>query len=135
MKQLATFILAFMAISYQAIAQEEQSENLLDGTLVEYYYQNESGVSAEFIDGKFNYKWIAGPNKGVEGSEKYLSRKIGDKLYMISFMVVARKSYVTIIFNFNQNIFSTSALLSPGTDKEMILFEEGTIEQLTLKEK
>ena len=135
MKQLATFILVFMAISYQAIAQEEQSENLLDGTSLEYYYQNESGVRAEFIDGKFNYIWIAGPNKGVLGSEKYLSSKIGDKLYMISFMVVARKSYVTIIFNFNENIFLTSALLSTGTDKEMILFEGGTIEQLTLKEK
>ena len=98
MKQLVTFILVFMAISFQAIAQEEQNENLLDGTSVEYYYQNKSGVSAEFLDGKFNYKWIAGPNKGVEGSEKYLSRKIGDKLYVISFMVVARKSYVTIIF-------------------------------------
>jgi len=54
---------------------------------------------------------------------------------MISFMVVARKSYVTIIFNFNQNIFSTSAFLSPGTDKEMTLFEEGTTERVTLKEK
>jgi len=50
-------------------------------------------------------------------------------------IVVARKSYVTIIFNFNQNIFSTSAFLSPGTDKEMTLFEEGTTERVTLKEK
>ena len=71
----------------------------------------------------------------MEGSEKYLSRKIGDKLYMISFMVAARKSFITIIFNCNQNTFSTSGLLSPGTDNEMILFEEGTIEKFTLKEK
>jgi len=63
MKQLAIFILVIMAISFQAIAQEEQNENLLDGTPLEYYYQNQSGVSAEFIDGKFNYKWIAGETK------------------------------------------------------------------------
>ncbi len=54
---------------------------------------------------------------------------------MVNFMVQANSSFVTIVFNFNQNVMSTSALLAPGTDQELILFDAGIIEQLTLKEK
>jgi hypothetical protein len=134
-KQLLTFMIALVVISCQAIAQEKQGEKLLDGTSMDYYYQNGSAVHAEFADGQFKYKWIAGPNTGAEGSEEYRSRKIGAKMYMVSFMVQANSSFVTIVFNFNQNVMSTSALLAPGTDQELILFEAGIIEQLTLKEK
>lgn len=134
MKQLVTFTLAFLSVAYQAIAQEKEDEHLLDGTSMDYYYQNGSGVHAEFIDGQFKYKWIAGPNAGSEGSEDYRSRKIGPKMYMVSFMVVANKSFVTIVFNFNQNVISTSALIAPGTDQETILFDAGIIEHLNLKE-
>jgi len=84
MKQLAIFILVIMAISFQAIAQEEQNENLLDGTPLEYYYQNQSGVSAEFIDGKFNYKWIAGETKELRDlkniyQERSEERRVGQE--------------------------------------------------------
>lgn len=135
MKKLITFILVFVAISYQAIAQEEERTNLLDGTSIDYTYENGGGVHADFANGNFNYKWTAGPNEGVEGSENYMSKKIGDQMYMIGFMVVANKSYVTIVFNFKEKVFSTSAILSPDTDKEMILFEGGIIKQVVLTEK
>ncbi|WP_276388508.1 MoaF N-terminal domain-containing protein [Eudoraea chungangensis] len=134
MKKLTTIILVFVAISFQAIAQDEERTNLLDGTSMDYTYENGGGVHADFVNGNFNYKWTAGPNEGVEGSEDYMSKKIGDKLYMIGFMVEANKSYVTIVFNFKKKVFSTSAILSPGTDKEMILFEGGIIKQVVLKE-
>ena len=135
MKQFATTMLALLAISCQVIAQEKQNENLLDGNSMDYYYQNGSAVHAEFSDVQFKYKWITGPNKEVEGSEEYRSRKIADKTYMVNFMVQANSSFVTIVFNYNQNVMSTSALLAPGTDQELVLFEAGIIEQLTLKEK
>jgi hypothetical protein len=134
-EQLLTFMIALVEIFCQAIAQEKQGEKLLDGTPMDYYYQNGSAVHAEFSDGQFKYKWIAGPNKEVEGSEEYRSRKIADKTYMVNFMVQANSSFVTIVFNYNQNVMSPSALLAPGTDQELVLFEAGIIEQLTLKEK
>jgi hypothetical protein len=133
MKQSLIFMLAILAITCQAVAQEKQDEHLLDGTSMDYYYQNGSAVHAELLDGQFKYLWTAGPVKGTEGSEKYRSRKIGDKMYMVNFMVETNSTFVTIVFNFNQNVFSTSALIAPGTDKELILFDGGIIEQLTLK--
>ena len=62
----------------------------------------------------------------------YRSRKIGDKLYLVNFKYEPSAAFVTIVFNFNQNVFSTSALLGAGTEKELVLFEAGIIEQLTL---
>ncbi|MFK5974408.1 MAG: MoaF N-terminal domain-containing protein [Flavobacteriaceae bacterium] len=132
--RLATLILVFLTITSQTIAQEKQEQQLLDGTSVDYTYENGSAVRAEFLNGQFNYKWIAGPNKGAAGSEKYLSRRIGAKMYMVSFMVEANKSFATIIFNFKKKIIATSALIAPGTDQEIILFDTGIIEQLNLKE-
>jgi len=135
MKLFVTTMLAILAISCQVIAQEKQDEYLLDGTSMDYYYQNGSAVHAEFLDGQFKYQWIAGPAKGTEGSEQYRSRKIGDKMYMVNFMVEANSTFVTIVFNFNQNVISTSALIAPGTDEELVLFDGGIIEQLILKVK
>ena len=101
---------------------------------MDYYYQNGSGVHVEFVKGKFNWKWIAGPDKDSTGSEKYLSRKIGDKTYMINFKNSISSDFVTIVFNFNQNVLYTSALFDPKTPKEQVLLEGGIIEHLRLKE-
>jgi len=102
---------------------------------MDYYYQNGSAVHAEFGEGQFKFKWILGPNEGTSGTCNYRSRKIGDKLYLVNFKYEPSAAFVTIVFNFNQNVFSTSALLGAGTEKELVLFEAGIIEQLTLKEK
>lgn len=42
MKQFATLMLAILSFIYQANAQENQDEHLLDGTSMNYYYQNGS---------------------------------------------------------------------------------------------
>ena len=131
MKKFLLITYALLGITLQSWSQGEQ---LLDGTSLNYHYQNGSAVKAEFDNGQFKYKWIAGPYKDLEGSEEYRSRKIGDRIYMVNFMVDANSSFVTIVFNFNQNMMSTSALIAPGTDQELILFDAGIIEHLNLKE-
>ena len=134
MKKLVFFVCASMAITCQSIGQNNQDEHLLDGTSMDYYYQNGSAVHAEFLDGQFKFKWIAGPNTDAEGMEEYRSRKIGDKMYMVNFMVKSNSSFATIVFNFNQNVMYTSALIAPGTDQELVLFDAGIIERLNLNE-
>jgi len=117
-----------------AFAQEKQDEHLLDGTSMNYYYQNGTAVHIEFFDGQVKFKWIAGPWKDSEGQEKYRSRKIGDKIYLVNWLEGSNSTFVTLIFNFNQNVMCCSALLFPQTDHEQILFDGGIIEQLKLKE-
>ncbi|HMG68029.1 MAG TPA: MoaF N-terminal domain-containing protein [Chitinophagaceae bacterium] len=134
MGQALLIICTTCLLSLSSAAQDKIDEHLLDGTSMDYYYQNGSGVHVEFANGQFNWKWIAGPDKGAIGNEKYLSRKIGDKTYMINFKVTTSSNFVTIIFNFNQNVMYTSALLDPKTPQEQVLFEGGIIEHLRLKE-
>jgi len=53
---------------------------------------------------------------------------------MINFKDSINSDFVTIGFNFNQNVIYTSALLGPKTDHEQILLKGGIIEDLRLKE-
>lgn len=135
MKKLIAVLPIILGFSLQAISQESQDEHLLDGTSMDYFYQNGSAVHAEFDHGQFKFNWILGPNTGASGMCNYRSRKIGDKLYLVNFKYEPSAAFVTIVFNFNENVFSTSALLGAGSDEELVLFEAGIIEQLTLTEK
>jgi hypothetical protein len=136
MKQLVTLILTLLLITCQALAQEGKNQHLLDGTSVEYRYENESmgAVHAEFNDGRFKFKFTEGANEGAEGTIPYWSRKIGDKMYMISALNEANSNFVTFVFNFKQNVMYASIIVEPRTEQEMTLFEAGIIENLTLKE-
>ena len=134
MRHILLFIYASLLLSLSSIAQNKNDEHLLDGTSMDYYYQNGSGVHVDFDNGQFNWKWIAGPDKDSTGHEKYLSRKIGDKTYMINFKNSATSDFVTIVFNFNQNVIYTSAFFNPKTNQEQIFIEGGIIEHLRLKE-
>ncbi len=135
MRQTLLLIYTLFLLSLSSVAQDKSDEHLLDGTSMNYYYQNGSGVHVEFANGLFNWKWIAGPDKDSTGHEKYLSRKIGDKTYMINFKNSATSDFVTIVFNFNQNVIYTSAFFNPKTNQEQIFIEGGIIENVILKEK
>jgi hypothetical protein len=130
---IASALICFFSL-YSAYSQEPLTGNLLDGTSMDYFYQNGSAVHAQFTDGNFQFEWFLGPNKGATGSCTYQSRKIGDKLYMVGFSYEPTKAYVTIVFNFNQMMFSTSAWLMAGTEQEIAWFEAGIIEKLILVE-
>ena len=112
-------------------AQNKSAEHLLDGTSLNYYYQNGGGLSVSFQDGKFNYKWIVGPRKGNSGKDiPYKSRKIGNDMYIVNFHEKHKPDFVTLIFNFEQNVMYSSAILRYGTDNEMTAFSGGIIEQV-----
>ncbi|MBC2837747.1 hypothetical protein [Robiginitalea sp. SC105] len=130
------FLTACLSILLSAAltAQEGQPQHLLDGTSMDYYYQNGSAVHATFEAGQFQFEWFLGPNAGATGSCAYNSRKIGEKRYLVGFSFDPSKAYVTIAFNFNENVFATSGWLGAGTEEELFLFEAGVIEKLKLKE-
>ena len=127
MRRTVLFICTSFLLSLSSVAQDKSDEHLLDGTSMDYYYQNGSGVHVDFANGQFNWKWIAGPDKDSTGSEKYLSRKIGDKTYMINFKVSGNSNFVTIVFNFNQSVMYTSALLDPKTNHDKSCLKEALL--------
>ena len=128
---ITVFLLVWVPYSNAGI---ETPEHLLDGTSMEYFYQNGTGISIEFYEGKLRFEWIAGPAKGVSrGDIAYRSRKIGDEVYLINFHETEQFDFVTLIFNFKQNVMYSSALVKYGTDRERTLFNGGIIEHLQRK--
>jgi hypothetical protein len=130
MSRTSLFICILALLSFSSTAQDKKASHLLDGSSVDYVYKDLGGVHVDFSNGQFKWHWASGDI----GSAPYQARKIGDKLYMVSFKVAGNSNFVTIIFNFDKKVFYTSGLLDPKTKKEQVLFESGMIKQLKLKE-
>lgn len=135
MKYSGSLVFTLILITCQVVAQEKQDEHLLDGTSMNYYYQTGGAVHIHFAEGFAEWEWIAGPWKGSGSRKEYRSRKIGDKMYLVNWLDKESSSLITLVFNFNQNVMWSSALLNPKTEEEQVLFDGGIIEQLVLKEK
>ncbi len=135
---MKTIIVLFLtSVAFSSIsAQEKQPEHLLDGTSMKYYYQTGMAIHLELYEGMLKYRWIAGPRKGKGNQDlPYSSRKIGDKMYVISWLEGSHPDYLTLIFNFNNNVMYSSGILRFGTPDQFTVFDGGIIEDLTLVEK
>jgi hypothetical protein len=53
MRQTLLLIYTLFLLSLSSVAQDKSNEHLLDGTSMNYYYQNGSGVHVEFAKGLF----------------------------------------------------------------------------------
>ncbi len=114
-------------------AQAHQAEHLLDGTSMNYYYQNGGGIHLELYDGMLKYEWIVGPRTGHKNRDlPYKSRKIGERLYMVSWLEESHPDYTTLVFNFTNNVMYSSGIFRFGSKDQFIRFDGGIIENLTL---
>ena len=117
-------------------AEAKEPEHLLDGTSMNYFYQNGGGIHIEFYDGMLKYEWTVGPRKGNGNKDlKYSSRKIGDRMYLVSWLEASHPDYTTLVFNFNNNVMYSSGIFRFGTKNQFTRFDGGIIENLTLVEK
>jgi hypothetical protein len=129
------FFVVFIVASFHSTAQTKQDEHLLDGTSLDIHYETGSHEHVAFKNGQIISEWVAGPGKDAAGQEGYRSKKIGNKTYVVSFLKTPSHSFVTLIFNFSQNVLYASAIRGVGTKDEAFFLEEATIEHLLLKEK
>lgn len=130
-KCLMALIVSLFIGSSAVYAEKQKAEHLLDGTSMEYTYQNGAGISIEFYEGQLKFEWISGPAKGNSGQDiPYRSRKIGDEMYIVNFQQKDKANFVTLVFNFKQNVMCGSNLLRYGTDKEKVGFHGGIIEHV-----
>ena len=117
-------------------AQHKPAEHLLDGTSMNYFYQNGGGIHMELYNGMLKYEWIAGPRTGHKNQDlKYNSRKIGPRTYLVSWLEASHPDYTTLVFNFDNNVMYSSGIFRFGTNEQFTRFDGGIIEDLTLIEK
>ncbi|WP_028865720.1 MoaF-related domain-containing protein [Psychromonas aquimarina] len=114
----------------------EKVQHLLDGSIIEYQFQHGGAVRLELYDGLLKYEWTAGPMKGNTNKDlPYRSRKIADKMYMINWYEQSKLDYITLVFNFNNNVMHASGLLNIGSEKQFSTFAGGIIDAVKLIEK
>ncbi|MDC2887619.1 MoaF-related domain-containing protein [Psychrosphaera algicola] len=135
-KLMVIFVSAFMFISVGTYAADKNLEHLLDGSSMNYHYQSGSGIHMEFYNGKLKYEWITGPRKGNGNKDlTYKSRKIGHKMYMVSWLEAENPDYITLVFNFDSSVMYSSGIARFGSKNQFTVFDGGIIENLVLVEK
>lgn len=124
----ATAILLQMVVS-TASAQDKSDEHLLDGTTIVWTYNSSgSGMRLSFENGVAQYEWITGSRKGRSAKDiPYKSRKIGDEMYLINWVQPEKPDFITLIFDFKNNVAFSSGLIGYGTERQRNLFLDGTV--------
>lgn len=133
-KQLA-YCLVFSVVSLSSgpvLAQSENDEHVLDGTTIDWSYDaNGARMILTFEDGLAQYEWIEGRRAGNKAQDiPYRSREMRDGLFVVSWDQAARPDFITLVFDFNENIMASTGLIGYGTDDQRNLFQNGTVHNL-----
>ena len=130
--RLSQYLIVFLTIQFlttTAWAQEGSKFHVLDGTTVDWSYNNSGArMVVSFADGLGQYEWIAGGRKGNSDDEiPYSSREISPNIFLMSWIQADRPDFITMIFDFNAKTIATTGLIRYGTDKQRMLFMDGVI--------
>ena len=129
---LAVCLTAFVTLQNMAVtvfAQEGTGSHILDGTTVEWTYNNsDARMVVSFADGLGQYEWLAGRRKGNSDSKiPYSSREISPNVFLMSWIQADRPDFITMIFDFNAMTIATTGLIGYKSDNERCLFLDGVI--------
>ena len=108
-----------------ALAQEQPFQE------VEYTYEELGTVVLSLSGEALGFLWVAGDFTG-EGQDglPYNWRQIGENLVLVNWHNPEISNFVTLIFDFDENIVHSVPLLGYGTEQEAALFEVATIERV-----
>ncbi|WOT04205.1 MoaF-related domain-containing protein [Shewanella youngdeokensis] len=136
-KIISSLALALMLISGSAYSKGINiTEQHLDGTTMNYFYQSGAGIEFKIHDGMVDYIWLTGKKKG-NGNKNvpYRSRKIGNKMYIVNWIEESKNDFITLVFNFENNVMYSSGIMRFDKESPMTVFDGGIIQDLVLVEK
>lgn len=122
-------VLTLQSLTMAALAQEGTGTHILDGTTVDWTYNNsDARMVVTFTDGLGEYEWVEGGRKGNSDSEiPYSSREISENIFLMSWIQADRPDFITMIFDFNSMTIATTGLIGYKSEKERVLFLDGVI--------
>lgn len=106
-----------------------ENKHILDGTTIDWTYRvSGSGMILSFENGLAEYEWVRGSRKGRRADNiAYQSRKIGDDMYLINWVQPEKPDFITLIFDFKNNVAFSSGLIGYGTERQKNLFMDGFV--------
>jgi hypothetical protein len=85
---------------------------------VEYTYPDLGTVVMSFYDGMLGYRWIAGPQAGVEIRDRiYQSRQIRDGLYLVSWHDPENHNFAALLFDLQEEREYAAVIGGYGTGR------------------
>lgn len=127
--KLVAAVLAVQVLAVAAWAQADTGGHVLDGTSVEWGYNNsDARMIVSFADGLGQYEWTSGARAGNSDTQiPYTAREISPNIFLMSWVQADRPDFITMIFDFDAMKIATTGLI--GFDKEdyRFLFMDGVI--------
>lgn len=122
-------MLAFSAMSVTAWGQAGTGDHSLDGTTVDWTYNNsDSRMTVSFLNGLGQYEWTAGSRLGNSDENiPYSAREISPNIFLMSWIQADRPDFITMIFDFNAMTIATTGLVGYTNEEPRQLFMDGVI--------
>ena len=109
----------------------ETTTNLLDGTTMQYTYEQTGTVEVFYKNGRMGYEWMDGPLKGESGEGFiYRAREVGKNQYFVSWHEPELPGFVTLYIDFVAGRVHSSVLAAYATEDEQIHFDTALISQV-----
>ena len=106
----------------------------LNGTELQYTYEDESEVVLSFYDDMLMFEWIKGPFKGTTGRDlSYRSRQIGTGIYLVNWHVVEAGSFPTLYIDIARRRVFGSAIIGYRSAEPFLLFDSAVISRVERK--
>ena len=127
-------LLYAILISPALLAEAERSTNTeLNGTELQYTYEDGAEVILAFYDDKLKFEWIAGPFKGTKRQDlPYQSRRIDNGVYLINWHDVGPGSFPTLYIDIPSKRVFGSAIIGYRSDEPFVLFDAAKISRVEL---
>lgn len=122
-------LLVLINMSSMASGQAGTGNHSLDGTTVDWTYNNsDARMAVSFSGGLGQYEWIAGARTGNSDEEiPYSAREISPNVFLMSWIQADRPDFITMIFDFNAMTIATTGLIGYTKEEPRQLFLDGVI--------
>jgi len=104
----------------------------LDGTGLEYTYDDGGTLKVAFHGGLIDYRWISGVFEGTTVKDlPYQAREIVDGVYLVNFHVTSENNFGTLVIDLKGQAVMSSALVDYKSDEPITLFDFAKINKIT----
>lgn len=105
--------------------------HLLDGTTMQYTYDEMGTVRASYDNGCISFEWLSGPLQGVTGADFiYRAREVGESRFLVNWHEPELPGFVTLYIDFEAGQVHSSLIAAYATEEEEIHFDTASIDNV-----
>ena len=105
--------------------------HLLDGTTMQYTYNDMGTVRTSYKNGNISFEWISGPLQGGTGDGfAYRAREVGKNRFFVNWHEPELPGFVTLLIDFDAGHVHSSLIAEYGSAEEQIHFDTALIDHV-----